>query len=253
MDDLRDGIDISEFSEFWFGFKPYNYQRKFLDACLMYNRVVGIFSRQSGKSQSVAIYTLFKALFNPIQIIIVAPTQSQSSELYNKIRNMAESNEVIKSNIIKSTETEMKFKNGARIISLPCGPEGKTIRGYTADILIVEEAGIMKDSIVNMVLLPMIASKGVKGQIIKIGTPLIKNHFYNSCFNDTKYKVIKVTWRDCVKEGHYSQEFIEDMKRNILDIEFKTEFESEFIEDLNSFFTSELVNNCIGEFELWIK
>jgi len=243
-------IDINRFSQFWFKFLLYTYQLSFLKACLTKNRVVAIWPRQSGKSQTVSVYCLFRALLDKIQIIIVAPTQSQSGELYLKIRAMAEENEVIKSQITKSTETEMIFLNGSRILSLPCGPEGKSIRGYTADIVVLEEAGIMKDSIVNTVILPMIAAKKDKGQIIKIGTPLLKNNFYESCFNK-KYEVIKITWRDCVEVGQYSLDFIEEQKSNLLANEFLTEYEAEFPDDSMSFFTQELINKCIDQFTLW--
>ena len=161
------------------------------------------------------------------------------------------SNPLIKEQIVKSTETEMRFGNNSRIISLPCGPDGKTIRGYTGDIVVIEEAGIMKDHIVNTVIVPMLASKGDRGQLIKIGTPLTRGHFYDSCFNDPKYTVIKVTWQDCVKEGHYSLDFIEDQKRNLLETEFQTEYCAEFISDSDIFFPNNLINQCIEQYELW--
>lgn len=240
--DIKDKNYIVDFAEFWFGFTPYFYQKDFLNACLTRTRIAGKWSRQAGKSQAVAIYSLFRAVSERCQILITAPTQSQSKELYEKIRQMSGDNPIILDYITKSTETEMKFKNGSRILSLPCGPEGKSIRGYTADIVIIEEAGIMKDSIVNTVIIPMIASKKGKGQIIKIGTPLTKNHFYTSIFEDPNYYISNVTWRDCIKAGSYSQEFIDEQRLNLLDIQFKTEYEAEFITGLSSFFEIEILN-----------
>ena len=238
----KDESYIKDFAEFWFGFTPYFYQMEFLNACLTKNRVAAKWCRQAGKSQSVAIYSLFRVLSERCQILITAPTQSQSKELYEKIRQMSMDNPIILEYITKSTETEMKFKNGSRILSLPCGPEGKSIRGYTADVVIIEEAGIMKDSIVNTVIIPMIASKKEQGQIIKIGTPLTKNHFYTSIFDDTNYFVSNVTWRECIKAESYSQEFVDEQRLNLLDIQFKTEYEAEFIEGLASFFEIDVLN-----------
>lgn len=241
--------DVVRFSQFWFKFFPYDYQIKFLHACLHSNRVLGKFPRQSGKSQTVAVYALVKALLSRVQILIVAPTQTQSKELYEKIRVMISDSE-LNAFLVKSTETEMKFDNGSRIISLPAGPRGDTIRGFTADIVIIEEAGIMKDNIINTVIIPMLASKGKDGQIIKIGTPLTKNHFYHSCFEDSQYAVVTITWRDVVLAGHYHIDFIKEQKKKLLTIQFKTEYESEFIDDISSFFTIKLINSAKEDYKL---
>jgi hypothetical protein len=143
----------------------------------------------------------------------------------------------------------MIFKNGSRIKALPTGTEGKSIRGFTADVVILEEAGLVKDEIVNSVITPLIASKKDEGQLIKIGTPLIKNHFHRSCYLDPNYKVINVKWQECVTEGQYTQAFVDEQRRNLTDVEFLTEYDSEFVEELASFFPSKLINNCMEDFE----
>jgi hypothetical protein len=243
--------DIMELFDFYFKFRPHDYQKKFFKACFNKKRLAGKWCRQSGKSHSVAVYVLFKALTTPnITIILIAPTQNQSKELYNKIRFIVESHQFINSSVVKSTETELRYNNKSRIISLPCGPHGHTIRGYTADIVVLEEAGIMKDEIVNSVIIPMLASKGDEGQLIKIGTPLIRNHFYRSCYEDPEFEVINVTWKDCVKAGQYTQSFIDEQQRNSSDIEFKTEYEGEFIDDVMSFFPAALLDNAKSSYPM---
>ena len=248
---LQDENYLEAFTKFWFDFQPYSYQKRFLKECLTSNRVAGIWCRQSGKSQTVAVYSLAKCLIERTTILIIAPTQSQSRELYNKVRELAMNRDMIKAQIVKSTETEMRFENGSRIISLPSGPTGATIRGYTADIVILEEAQGLKDGIVNTVITPMLASKKDKGQLIKIGTGWIKNHFYHSCVDDKKYKVVKVNWKEVVEAGQYSEEFINEQKANLMDIEFQTEYGAEFITDINSFFPSQLVESCCDNYDLW--
>ena len=245
--------DIVRFSMFWFGFRPHQYQEKFLQLCLSYKRVLAIWSRQSGKSTCVAIYTLFKAITCPgIVIIMIAPNQRQSKELYTKVRNMAMANPNISSIINKSTETELTFNTRSRIISLPCGPDGSGVKGFTGDIVIIEEAGKFKDSIVNSVVIPMLASKKDEGQIIKIGTPLTRNHFYDSCYKtEMGYNVIKISWKECVNAGQYSQSFIDEQKRNLTDIEFKTEYEAEFVDEASMFFPMELLENSMEEYNLF--
>lgn len=237
------------FLDFFFKFKPYRYQQRFLKACLESKRVAGKWCRQSGKSTTVSVYCLFRAVTGKVTIIVVAPTQSQSSELYKKIRDMAVSNPAINRLITKDTQTEMQFDNGSRIISLPSGPEGKTIRGYTADIAIIEEAGQMKDQIVNTVVVPMLAA--TNGQIIKIGTPWLRNHFWKSCNSPKIYKLIEVSWEEALKEGQYSKEFIEEQKEQLTDVEFQTEYAIKFIDDAASFFPISLLKQCKYNYKLF--
>src|SRR3990167_11510427 len=104
---------VFDFLDFFFKFKAYNYQKKFLISCLMKNRVAGKWPRQSGKSKTVAAYATFRSIMVPTSIMIIAPTQTQSSELYSKIREFVNYNDTITSDMIKSTETELKFKNGS--------------------------------------------------------------------------------------------------------------------------------------------
>lgn len=245
-DTFKNDIEaVCDFSEFFFHFKLHNYQKKFLQACLTKKRIAGKWARQSGKSTTVAIYSLFRCLLSQTSIIITAPTMTQSTELYSKIRDYVNINPAIAQELVKFTESEMKFKNGSRIKALPMGSEGKTIVGFTADVTVEEEAGIIPDEINNRVIIPMLASKGDEGQVIKIGTPRTKNHFYRSCFIDPNFEVINITWRDCVKEGQYTQTFVDEQRKNLTDVEFKTEYEAEFIDEMASFFPSHLIEGVM--------
>ncbi len=244
-------INICRFSKYWFNFTPYDYQKEFLESCLTHKRISARWCRQSGKSTNVSIYTNFKMLTHPgVSIIITAPAHRQSKELYMKIRDLALNNKHISNIIKKCTETELILENNSRTLSLPVGPEGGSIKGFTADIAVIEEAQGVKDSIVNSVIVPMLASKKDEGQIIKIGTPLTKNHFYDSCFNDNAYKSFHVDWRRCVAEGQYSQEFVDEQRKNLTDVEFTTEYEAQFLDEAIMFFPAKLIDTCMDTYSL---
>ncbi len=251
LEEIKNDSELMlDFISFFFDFKMYNYQTNFLIKCFNNNRIAGKWSRQSGKSQAVSIYVLLRAIIQRTDIIIVSPTQNQSNEMFKKVKDIINQNNELRTLIQKDTQTEIILVNGSRIISLPSGPEGRTIKGYTCDILIIEEAGLMNDYIVNAVLVPMLASKGSMGQIIKIGTPWTRNHFFRSCYEDTNYKVVNVTWEDALKEGQYTQEFIDEQRLNLTDIEFKTEYEAEFISDKMAFFPIKLLDSCSLEYTM---
>ena len=241
---------LFDFVEFFFGIKLYSYQMRLIKKCLTEKRICGLFPRQSGKSQAIAVYVLLVSILGKEDIIIAAPTADQASLLYLKVVEMIEKNPDIRVLITRSVEEKTDFTTGSTIRNITVGPTGVTKRGHTCSILIEEEAQSIKDSINNTVLMPMLASKKDKGQTIKIGTSNVRNHFYNSCYKDTKYSLIEVGWEEVVKEGQYSLDFIEEQRLNLSDAEFQAEYCSKFIDDINAYFSIELIDSCAIEYDL---
>ena len=246
-----DEHEIIDFCEFWFDFKPHGYQKLLLKACVRENRIAALWSRQSGKSTTTSAFVAYWALTHPnCNILIFSKAQRQSSELFLKIKGMLEVNPIVREFIKQNTATQIMLKNGSRIVSLPVGHEGSTIKGFTADILIEEEAQDIKDSIDQRVLSPMIASKP-KAKRIKIGTPTLKNHFYRSCYGDNSpYKLIHVAWETVVNAGQTTQNYIDEERRNMTSTQFANEYEAVFIDDSDSFFPSALIESCLDVYPM---
>lgn len=253
MKNINPGADIIDFVECFFDFWPYDYQKEFLTKCVKEKRVAALWSRQSGKSQCIAMFCLFMCLTEKNHsIMVIAPTQRQSSELYVKIRAAMNTCSFFKDFIKVETQTEMRFINNSRILSLPSGPEGASIRGFTANTVILEECGIMKDKVVNEVVMPMIAA--TDGQVIKIGTPKGKNNFWQSCYGkETKYTLSHIPYQIPLKIGQYKKEFIDEQRNNLTELEFRTEYEAQFIEDSDAYFKQELIEACIDDYDLWYE
>jgi len=231
-----------------FDISLYPYQELFLADCLSKKRVVGAFCRQTGKSLTISILAVCEALKNPSgHIIIIGPTDRQAGELFEKIRNHVQ-NAQIGSEIASYTQRQMVTKEGCRISAYPCGDNGDNIRGMTGNVVILEESAFIKDTIVNQVITPMIAA--TNGKLIKISTPFGLNHFYKSFQEDDNYISHRYTWKDAVSVGHFTQSFIDEQKLQCTSLEFRTEYEAEFIADEDAYFPHTLIENCIGEYEM---
>lgn len=232
-----------------FGVRLYPFQERFLFDCLNSPRVAGVWSRQTGKSMTLAIYVTLEAQRMPDgHIVIVAPTDRQAGELFVKISSFIQSSKFME-NVQGISKREVVFRNGARISAYPCGDNGETIRGLTANVLIMEEAAYIKDSIVNEVLTPMCAS--TNGRMIKISTPFSIGHFYRSAF-DGSWAVHRITYRDALAVGHYTQEFVDEQKRTLgeTSTEFRTEYGAEFVEDEDAYFKPEAIQNAIEDYPM---
>jgi len=240
---------LYDFVEFFFGFRLYNYQLRFINECLKYNRVNGLWARQSGKSQAVAVFIIIISMLSKKDILIAAPTDAQAKLLYDKVIELAYSRPELRSFVKRSIKEKTDFITGSTVVMITVGDTGSTKRGYTCDILIEEEAQSIKDTIHNTVLMPFIASKKDEGKVIKIGTPSKRNHFYESCYNSSDYQTVVVKWEEVVKAGQYSLSFIEEQKKSIPEIEFNAEYCAMFIDDVNAYFPIKLLESCMLDYK----
>jgi hypothetical protein len=225
----------------------YWYQQEFIYDCLNSQRVVAVFSRQTGKSLCISFVAIIEALRNPgKKVLIFAPTDLQAGELFDKIAmNLKSSN--LMSEVIGITKRSAVFKSGASIEAYTVGPDGTSVRGLTGVVIILEEAAFIKDSIVSQVINPMGASTNAK--FIKIGTPFGMNHFYNSAFNK-EWILHQYSYEVALKVGHFKQEFIDEQKKMLADLEFRTEYGAEFINDQDAYFKNETIQNAIMDYQL---
>lgn len=235
------------FATTYLNFVPFSYQRDFLKNCVDKNRIIGVWSRQIGKSTTIAIYILWHTIVNDeSNILIISPTQEQSNLLFQKIRMFAESHPYIKSKIVRITTEYLELNNKSFIKSLPTGAFGTTIRGHTANVIVLEESGFIKDSIVDEVIIPMgAAQKDLK--IIQIGTPSGKNHFYRAAYEDKRYILHKYNYEYGIQANLISSEFIEEQRENLTSLEFNAEYNAEFIEDSDAYFPQELIQSCLED------
>lgn len=237
-------LNLKKLVSDFFGKDLYWYQLNFLYDCLKEKRVLGTFCRQTGKSMTIAIFAIIEAMKNPNgHIVVVAPTDRQAGELFHKIQTfLLES--PWRGEIKSITQRSVVMNNSCRLTALPCGDSGDNIRGMTATILILEEAAFIKDVIVNQVLMPMVAA--TDGKVIKISTPFGMNHFYKS-YESNEWNSHIVTYKDPIKIGHFTEEFIQEQKRQIGEqsLEFRTEYGAEFIADQDNYFGFELIEKCI--------
>jgi len=143
----------------------------------------------------------------------------------------------------KLQRTVVTFRNGSRIIALPNSPQ--LLRGYTANLCILDETAFFRDDelVIYNVIMPMLST--TDGTLIVSSTPWSTDSvFYKMCMNP-EYSQHVITWEDVVKAGLVKPEFIEEMRQSIPAERFQREFESKFVEDVDSWLPQSLIASCI--------
>jgi len=219
-------------------YKPYKKQKQvhlaLEDSMIKFITVVA--GRQAGKTMMGRNAMLMFALSKPNSVgMWVSPTSPQANKVYKQILN-----DVIESPMIKRYkgslgDAEIEFKNGS-VIKFRAAAQGDSLRGETIGFLVVDEAAMMEEDFINEVLLPMgLTVKGFK--VLYITTPKGKNYIYTNYLkgmNDSikEFKSFHFISSD---SPYGDKSYIELVKANIPEKQFKQEWLAEFVDGASVF------------------
>jgi Terminase large subunit, T4likevirus-type, N-terminal len=162
------------------GFVPDEWQAKLLRS--KSRQVIMNCGRQVGKSTTIAALATHTAIYTPGGLILViAPSQRQSRELFIKINSFLRKLEPSEPTE-EETRLTLMLANGSRIIALP-GDNPRTVRGYSAPALVVEDEAAFVDDRTYDAIIPMLAAT-TSGRIVLMSTPFLSaGHFYTIWHN----------------------------------------------------------------------
>lgn len=225
------------FAEELLDFKPFPYQEKLLND--KNHRIVGCMGRQSGKTTTIAAKAIHFAYSNPkTTTLIVSPSLRQSMIMFDRISNFVYSSPILPNSVVRKTRTIIQLSNGSQIIALPCSKN--LLRGFTAHLIIMDEACFMPEDVITQVIFPMISTTG--GTAIFLSTPWGRDHFFYRAFMNPNYSVHKVKSSQCPL---ITPNFLEEMRGNMTENQFKMEYEAEFVEAASCYFTQDLIRSCV--------
>lgn len=228
-------------------------------------RILLVVARQCGKSRVCACYALVEALLNPPStILIFSPSQRQSDEMMRKVREAyyalrgdrvrlpkwhkpkslkSEKEEIQKRGLLPEEEMvgdrlrDFELYNGSRVISLPAN--SVTTAGYTATLVIIDEAAKMPSDQLFLDVHPMLAAS--QGRMILLSTPYGKRGYFWETYKKVKENTLK-EWelfeydiRSCPRI-HENKEFLEDERLALGDDWFEQEYLIRFLDSVNSVF-----------------
>jgi phage FluMu gp28-like protein len=215
-------------------YTPYDKQLQIHNVLKAFNvfGVVVVCGRQVGKSLLGKNQAIKWCLELKNQTVLyVLPTDSQVQKVYTELKD-ALPKEILKASKGQSGSQEITFINNSKIL-LRSALQGDSLRGYTVQYLIIDEAAFIEEATVNSVLLPTLSAKGKK--VLILSTPKGKNwlyKYYNKPLKDKKWKSFTFTSYD---SPHINKEFIDEQKNILPDELFKQEYMGEFIDKASIF------------------
>jgi hypothetical protein len=162
------------------GFEPDPWQTRLLRS--KSRQLIMNCGRQVGKSTVVAALSVHTAIYTPGGLILViGPSQRQSRELFIKISTFLRKLEPSES-LEEETKLSLVLANGSRIIALP-GDNPRTVRGYSAPALVIEDEAAFVDDRTYDAIIPMLAA-APDGRIVLMSTPFLSRGHFHSLWHD---------------------------------------------------------------------
>jgi len=184
--------------------------------------------RQTWKTKTTAVKAIHLGFVNEgATILIVSLGLRQSIRPLKMASDFLESSPVALSGVESLTETRIELKNGSRILALPCSEN--RIRGYTADLIVCDEAAFMPEEVILRVLFPMLST--TDGGLILLSTSWGRDHFFYRAYNNPDYSVFHVS---ALNSPLVSDELLEEQKRELSEEAFRMEYMTEFAEPAES-------------------
>lgn len=184
--------------------------------------------RQSGKSFMTAVKTLWTALFIDNSLtVLFSPTQKQSNELFRKVRNLIHLVPAYENMLKIDNVTSLELSNGSRVESLPA--TNWTVRGYTANLVVIDEAAGVDDRLYAAVS-PMLLERD--GQFVQMSTPHGKLGRFWEDYNRDHWKKyeIKASENPRMRSEHYLESL--SRQRDELGTRiYEQEYECKFLGD----------------------
>jgi hypothetical protein len=204
-------------------------------------RVIVNATRQWGKSSVTALIALHECLYAaPARVVLVSPSQQQSGELFKKLHTFWTKLPGAP-HARQESLTKLELANGSRVVSLP-GSE-RTVRGFSASLIIVDEAARCPDELIHAVK-PMLAASE-NGRLILLSTPAgRRGYFFETWEHGENWHRIRVQASECPR---ISPAFLDEERAALGPLLFEQEYMCAFHDADTSVFSSELIQAALTD------
>jgi len=207
--------------------------------------------RRAGKTRVFGVLSLWEAFRAPSRkVLIVSAGDIASKRMFADIAGMAAGAPLLRGSVGDETKSLLTLTNGSTI---ECVPQSMgQVRSAEADLLIVDEAGFVAQSIWEAAEPVVVARAG--SRVLICSTPWgTKDHFFRVLWRqgmdrpDTK--VESWHWPSTVSPL-VDVEFLEDIKGRSSPLYFAREYEAEFVDEAGAYFRSEELDAALDDYEL---
>jgi hypothetical protein len=205
--------------------------------------------RQVGKSEVLAVTSLFEAATRAnIFVLILSAGEAASRRLLATAAQLAARSDLLRGSVMDESKSTIVLSNGSTIMSIPASE--RQARGWSADVLILDEAAFIGEDIFNAVEPVTIARPG--SRIILASTPFSTDHFFYRLWRrgmdapDARYASFH--WPSSISPL-ISAEDLEDLRKRTNPLIFNREYLAEFTDSQGALLTPEEISKAIVDYD----
>jgi hypothetical protein len=196
-----------------------------------------------GKSLSVSLGLILRLVSLPEKWTIVSGTEKATKVIGGYVIAHTFDSTVFSSQLEidiplerlkrERSKSRLTFKRGGEVQFLTADIRnkqrvGEALMEFGSPNVIIDGSGLIPDD-VHATILRMLGESKENTFLIELGNPFYRNHFYKDCTTKGNgYNKLSIDYRQGIKEGRISKEFIENMrKRPMFNILYECEFPKE--------------------------
>ena len=225
-------------SKTYTGFSPTPQQQLVIDKVLNTDAkyITTVSPRQAGKTMLSINMMLYFAINNPnTTTCFISPIYSQARKVMEEMYDAIKDSDIIER--VNFSQFEIKLKTGSKVLFKSAERED-SLRGYTFDFLIIDEASYIKESAYKRAIQPTVFIKGKK--VLLFSTPRGRDWFYNmhKMGEDPEFKQYSSCRMSYEGNPYVNIEEIESARKALPEAIFRAEYLGEFLEGESSVFTN---------------
>lgn len=191
-------------------------------------RVQVIAPTQYGKTLTVACAVLISAVAMGERFTVLAPSEKKAGILMRYVIEHTFDQQIfmraleLQDNVSldrlrrERSRENLTFKGGGgiQVLSLDARNTKRNIEavmGFGGNRVILDESSLIEDNLYSTVKRMLGGYKYRNTFLLEIGNPFYRNHFLRT-WQGKRYKKIFIDYKQGLKEGRYSQEFIDEVK-----------------------------------------
>ena len=200
---------------------------------------------RAGKSLAFALGIILLALLSDgRKIRIIAPTKDHTKIIMSYITQHILDHPLLINQIdIDSrgmgverlrkeiSKERITFKNNSEIMIITANISGggRNLVGMGGTDIFIDETELIPEEIIRSKIMRMLGDK-TDSFIFMISNPTRRGYMYTHK-DDPKWNKLLITWKDCVREGRLTKEFVDDRRDEMTSIEFDIWYNSIYPED----------------------
>jgi hypothetical protein len=227
-------------------FKAYDYQIPIARSIINREsrRLIITATTRAGKSMILALTALTFGLEYPgTRIRLIGPMDKQAQILMGYIiEHVADNPLLIQQLSLRGTATRLRLQqelkkshirwnNGTDFMVFSAHGDAERLQGFGGDLIIIDESPNIDDETYRKYIVRM--AENENSIIVQIGNPTKLNHFFTD-WNAPAYVKLKIGWKDCLRDGRFTQAFIEEKARECGGWDspiFRAMYCADFVED----------------------